>query len=195
MREAIDVAQKIGAKIVAGPIFGAVGKLEALSKAKKINWLRLSASGLRDAGKYASDLGVKLAVEPLNRYDTSFINTSAEALALIDEVNSDSVGLLLDTFHVNIEEEDFYNPFLIAGSKLFHIHSSESNRGIPGNGTVNWKQVSKALRKIKYNRLCIIESFVPNDPVFSSAMRTWRSQSQDQDHLAEKGLTYLKSVL
>ena len=144
--------------------------------------------------EHAAKVGVRLGVEVLNRYENNLINTAKQARRLIELVQSPFVGIHLDTFHMNIEEEDMAGAINLAGDKLFHLHGSDSHRGIPGEGHVPWGQVASALRKIRYNGYVVIESFDPEGRLAPLA-RLWRPLSDSQDTLARQGLAFLRENL
>ena len=132
-----------------------------------------------------------LAVEPLNRYETYFLNTAQDARKQVEEINHPNLNILLDTYHMNIEEENFYYSLKKAGKYLFHLHLCENNRGIPGAGHVNWKEVFKAVKEIGYERWGVIESFVPGaSEEISSRVRLWRKVAPSADVIARKGLEF-----
>src|SRR5579859_6581281 len=150
VRWCIDTAYEIGSPIVVGPMYGPVGKshpkTDAEAKAKR----ERSLDSLRELVPYADDGGVKLALEVLNRYETDVINTAKQGLEFITQVASPTLGLHLDTFHMHIEEKDSAAAIQLAGDRLFHLHVAENDRGVPGSGQVNWKDVFAALKAINY---------------------------------------------
>ena len=95
-----------------------------------------SAECLKDVAQYAKSLGVTIALEPVNRYETYLVNTCEHALKLIGMVGEDNMRIHLDTYHMNIEEKSFYEATKLAGDKLVHYHLCENDRGIPGTGLV-----------------------------------------------------------
>jgi len=109
-----------------------------------LEWL---VEAFQECCQAAAKDNVKLALEPINRYETSLINTVAEGLALIEKVDAENFGLLLDTFHMNIEEPDIYKSMQICGKRIFHFHVADSNRWYPGAGHLDFKRVSEKLCK------------------------------------------------
>ena len=110
------------------------------------------------------DPEVKLAFEPLNRYETKLVNTVAEALDLIEEVGVENLGILFDTFHANIEEPSFADSIRAAGEKLFHVHLADSNRWVPGEGHLPFGEVFRTLMEIGYYGGLILECFPKPSP-------------------------------
>ncbi len=190
----VDAASKLGSEVVAGPIYAAVGDLRFLTQKEKAGLISSAAEVLKPVVKKAGELGVKVALEPLNRYDVSLINTASEGLELVNKIGEENVGLLLDTFHMNIEERSLGWAIKSAGKRLYHLHASESNRGAPGSGTVNWMEVADAVKSIGYRGMCVVESFTPKDQGFAAAMRIWSPKSASQDQLAKEGLSFLKRL-
>ena len=111
------------------------------------------------AGPVLERYGVTLAIEPLNRFETYFLNTAADAAALCDQIGHPNVGILFDTFHANIEEKSIGQAYRTVGRHLKHVHTCENDRGTPGSGHVEWKEVFEALRDMRYDGWLTIESF------------------------------------
>jgi D-psicose/D-tagatose/L-ribulose 3-epimerase len=190
----IDVAQAIGAPLVAGPMYSAVGKTRLLSPGERAEQWNLGVETLKPVADYAGERGVRLAIEPLNRFETDFINTAEQGLDLVDRIGASNVGLLLDTFHMNIEEKNIPAAIRLAGSKVFHFHSCENDRGTPGKGHVEWKEVVEALRDINYQGPVVIEAFTTEIKEIAKAVCLWRPLAPDQDSLARDGLAFLKKA-
>ena len=182
----------IGAEVLAGVYYGQIGKL--VGRGPTEEELERSAAGLRQVARFAQNHGVKLALEPVSRYETYLINTVSQGLQMVERVGEPNVGLLLDTYHMNIEEKDFYHPIVVAGKRLFHCHACENDRGIPGTGLVHWDNVFQALRDISYEGVVSIESFGCSIPEVATATCIWRSLAPDGDTLASDGLAFLRSM-
>ena len=116
-------------------------------------------------------------------------------MELIEMIDQENVGVLLDTFHLNVEEKSLLDAITTAGEKLFHFHACENDRGTPGSGHIDWDIVAKALDQIDYKGWIGVESFTPFDKQFSFAMKVWRKLEPSQDEIASKGLYFLKSKL
>jgi sugar phosphate isomerase/epimerase len=128
-----------------------------------------------------------LGVEPLNRFETSVLNLTADAITVVDRVGHPSCGLLLDTFHMNIEEQSIGDALRSAGSRLKHLHACENDRGAPGSGHVPWTEVAQALRDIRYNDGVVIESFTSKVKSIARAAAIWRPLAATRNALAENG--------
>jgi D-psicose/D-tagatose/L-ribulose 3-epimerase len=138
---------------------------------------------------------VDLAIEPLNRFETDLVNTVEQGLDLCERVGLDNVGLLLDTFHMNIEEKSIPDAIRQAGSRIRHFHACENDRGAPGSGHVDWQPVLTAVRDSGYQGQVVIESFTPEIQEIARAVSTWRPVAASGDDLARDGLAFLKAQL
>ena len=185
----------LGSDLICGPLYTAVGSLKYLTEGERSATLERIAASFRGIADFAQDQGVKIALEALCRYDTHLINTAAQAKNLVQKIDRENVGILLDTFHLNIEEKSMPAAIELAGEDLFHFHACENDRGAPGSGHVDWDGVARSLSKINYKGWIAIESFTPFDRNFASAMRVWRKFEDNQDEIASKGLSFLKSKL
>jgi D-psicose/D-tagatose/L-ribulose 3-epimerase len=195
LRWCIDAAAELGSACVCGPMYSAVGK-EHLERAldRRDEWNR-SVSGIREMAEYAGSRGVRLALEPLNRFETDMINTVEQGLQFIQEVGRDNVGLHLDTFHMHLEEKSSPAAIRLAGKKIFHFHACENDRGVPGTGQVDWEGVTAALKDVGYDGPVVIESFTPQVKEIARAVCIWREIAPSQDAIAQQGLEFLKSQL
>ena len=194
LKACIDAARELGSPVVAGPMYSAVGKTRLLSSNERAKQWSLAVETLKPVADYAGQRGVRLAIEPLNRFETDFINTVEQGLDLVGRVSASNVGLLVDTFHMNIEEKDIPDAVRKAGSKIFHFHSCENDRGTPGTGHVEWKEVASALREINYQGPVVIEAFTTEITEIARAVSLWRPLAPSQDSLAQEGLNFLRKV-
>jgi D-psicose/D-tagatose/L-ribulose 3-epimerase len=195
IRHCIDAAKTLGATNVAGPIYSAVGRVWQQTADEREQDMGVLVKHLKDLSAYAGDQGVVLCIEPLNRFETSFINLSKQAVELVDRVDHPACKILLDTFHMNIEEKSLGAAIRVAGSRIAHFHSCENDRGAPGTGHVPWDEVKQALNDVKYDGPVVIESFTSQVKTIARAAAIWRSFEPSQDALAENGLKYLKELL
>jgi len=191
-KEAIQIANKLNSDVLAGPHYSAVGKLVGRPRTQK-EW-NLAVQFLKELAPHAQNCGVVLAIEPLNRFETYFINTATDAVKLAKDVDHPYVKVHLDTFHMNIEEKDFYTPLKEAGDLLCHVHANENDRGTPGSGHVDWKTVALALKDIGYKRWAVIESFVLGPKEIKTGAAIWRETASSRDELATEGLKFLKRL-
>lgn len=191
----VDIAQQLNSRVVAGPMYSAVGKTRVLSPSEKEQQWQWAIDSLRKAGDYAGERNVKLALEPLNRFETDFVNTVEQGLELVDRIGNSNVGLLLDTFHMNVEEKDSGEAIRRAGERIFHFHACENDRGTPGTGQVNWNAVKDALRDAGYEGPVVIEAFNPDIKEIARAVALWRPLAASPDSLASEGLRFLRELL
>lgn len=195
LKSMLDMMPTLGCGILIGPLYSVVGRAELVSKADyAIQWETV-AKHLKMLADYAEKLDVKMAIEPLNRYETDFINTCEQGLKMVNQVNSKALMLQLDTYHMNIEEKDPYQAILNAGSKLGHFHACGSDRGTPGGDQINWDKISSALHQVNYDGDVVIESFIPDIEMIAKAASIWRKFEPSQEDIATKGLKFLRSCL
>lgn len=178
-----------------GPVYSVVGKADAVESAQQKQEWALVVTNLKELAAYAEGRGRQICIEPLNRFETDFLNTCDRCLKLIRAIGSKAVKAHLDTFHMNIEEK-FQGPAIRnAGKLLGHFHACGSDRGTPGNDHIDWKSVATALKAIKYNGDVVIESFTTDVKVIARAAAIWRKMEPTRDEIAVKGLKFLKRTL
>jgi D-psicose/D-tagatose/L-ribulose 3-epimerase len=195
LRSCIDVAQQLGSPTVAGPFYSAVGRCWRATPTERERDVDEIARVLRSLGEYAADRGVTLGVETLNRFETSFLNTTAQALELIGRVDHPADGVALDLFHLGIEEKHVGNALRAAGRRLVHLQVAENDRGTPGTGSLPWADVADALHEIGYGGRVVIETFSDRVEAIARAAAIWRPLAPDSDSLAREGLAFLRSLL
>jgi D-psicose/D-tagatose/L-ribulose 3-epimerase len=194
VRHCIDAAQTLGAANVCGPLYSAVGRTWQATDDERARDVDLLVGQLGELAKYAGDRGVWLGVEPLNRFETSFINLASQAIEVVDRVDHPACGLLLDTFHMNIEERSIGDAIRAAGKRMRHLHTCENDRGAPGSGHVPWDEVAQACRDVGFNGPFVIESFTNKVKSIAKAAAIWRKFADSQDALAENGLRHLRAL-
>ena len=194
LKDLVDVAVELGTDMIVGPHYSVVG-LTGLKNSveRKEDWKKVVA-GLKDVGTYAGDKGINLALEPLNRFETDFLNICSDAVRLCEDVGLESVKIHLDTFHMNIEEKDSAAAIRLAGDRLYLLHASENDRGAPGTGQVSWDSIATAIKDIGFSRWVVLESFTPDVEIIARAASIWRQTEADGWALAEKGLDYVKGI-
>lgn len=189
--DCIDFTVQVGADVVAGPMYSAVGKARLLEPAKREQQRWWAVQNIRRAADHAARHGVRLAIEPLNRFETDLVNTTAQALALCDDIERENVGLSLDTFHMNIEEDSFSHAIIAAAPRLFSFQASENTRGTPGSGHVPWAEVFATLRKVRYDGPVIVEAFKADDAGLASTLSLWRPVTQSMDGLMRDAAAFI----
>jgi D-psicose/D-tagatose/L-ribulose 3-epimerase len=145
-----------------------------------------------DVADYAAQLGITIGIEPINRYESYVCTSADDVLGLLKRINKPNLGLHLDTFHMNIEESNFYDPVVAAGSSLRHVHMTESDRGMLGEGNVHWDDLFRALKAIDYNGNLVLENFTAAVPGMASAVSLWRPARYDTDELAKGSLEFMR---
>ena len=190
----LEIAHEMGSPVFGGPLYSAVGKTRLVSPAQKAQERQWCLDNLHQATKRAEELGVILALEPLNRFETDMINTVDQAIELVDEVNSDYLKILLDTFHSNIEEKNIPASIKRLGDRLVHIQANESDRGTPGTGHLDWQGIRSALDDIGYQGALVIETFGAPSKELARAASIWRPLANSADELAEEGFEFLKKT-
>ncbi|HXG49118.1 MAG TPA: sugar phosphate isomerase/epimerase, partial [Methylomirabilota bacterium] len=191
----IDQAQAMGCPRVIGPIYSVVGKADAVEPAQQKKEFALVVKNLKELAAHAAKRGVTLCIEPLNRFETDFLNTCEQGLKLIRAVGAPNVKLHLDTFHMNIEEKDPAAAIREAGPLLGHFHACGSGRGTPGHDHIDWKPIAQALKAIKYTGDVVIESFTTDVKVIARAAAIWRRIEPTRNEIAVDGIKFLRRVL
>jgi D-psicose/D-tagatose/L-ribulose 3-epimerase len=190
----IDQAAELGARNVIGPLYSVVGRAEAHDARTKAAHWKSVVRNLRVLADHAEARGVTLAIEPLNRFETDFLNTVDQGLALIRDIESPAAGLLLDTFHMNIEEKDQADAIRRAGRHIAHFHACGTDRGVPGDDHLDWPSITAALRAARYDGDVVIESFTPDVEVIARAAAIWRTIVPHKDDIPVRGLAHLRKV-
>jgi D-psicose/D-tagatose/L-ribulose 3-epimerase len=188
----MDFCQQWNTPFFAGPMYSAVGKARMLSPEKRQAEWNLAVTNLRIVCTMATERNLLIALEPLNRFESDLINTAADVLRLIDDINHPAAKVLLDGFHMNIEEPDIEAALKLVGDKLIHLQVAENYRGTPGTGQTNWAAYHRGLKAIGYNGTISIESFTPDNKELSEAVCIWHPLAESQDIFAAEGLQFLK---
>ena len=193
LQAGVRTTAEAGLDLFVGPFCSAVGYLPGRRRTSD-EWVRC-VDGLRELGEYADGFGVRVAVEPLNRFETFFLNTAADALSLCEAVGHPRIGILYDTFHGNIEEKNQAAAIRLLGAHIFHVHTCENDRGIPGSGPIDWAGVVGALRAIGYDKWLVIESFGPGIKEIAAATCIWRDLADTPDDIPVMGARNLRELL
>ena len=194
VRDSVDAAAAIGADRVVGPIYSAVGRTWRMDEAERAAAMDDLVDQLSDLAAYAGERDVSLCVEPLNRFETSVLNTAEQTIPVVDRVDHPACEILLDTFHMNVEEKSLPAAIRAAGDRLGHVHACGNDRGAPGNDHVDWRGVAAALDDVGYDDQAVIESFTPEVESIARAAAIWRPLEPSQDALAADGLAFLQDL-
>ncbi|MFE4634965.1 sugar phosphate isomerase/epimerase family protein [Streptomyces sp. NPDC056773] len=190
LRHCVDIAVAVGSPTISGPAYASVGRTWSLDAQERRSVLAELRENLEPVVAYAGERGVRVGVEPLNRYETSLINTVEQALdALPDEC-----GIALDTYHLNIEERNPAQAIRDAGSRIALIQVCGTDRGAPGADHFDWPAFAAAVEDAGYTGPWVIESFTPDNTTIATAASIWRPLAASQDELATSGLAFLRTL-
>lgn len=193
--ECVEFAAAVGAPVVSGPMYAAVGKTALLGPSERAEQRARATEGLRAVADVAASSGVSLAIEPLNRFETDLVNTVEQAIELCDLIGAPNVGITLDTFHMNIEETSLPRAIRAAGHRLLSFQASENDRGTPGSGHIDWGGVFDALDTVEYRGPVIVESFDYMSPEIAEAVSLWRPVATSMEDLARQGAVFVHQLL
>ena len=192
LKTCVDRAAELGARLVCGPMYAGLGVMTGGRRtADEWNW---ALEGLQAVAQHAQKCQVTVCLEPLNRFETYFLNTLEDAARLVHDIGAPNVKIHFDTFHANIEEKNPAEALRSVAKDLGHVHVSENDRGIPGTGHNDWQGVLKALKVIRYNGWMTIESFAQPEPELAAAAAIWRDIAPSGDELAQQGLRFIRRL-
>ncbi len=189
---ALEVAHALGSNTLSGVTYSTLGYRSG-SPPTQAEYDAL-ASALKPVARRAGELGMTLGLEPCNRYETHLLNTAAQARALIERIDEPALMIHLDTYHTNIEEKSFAAALADGAGRVGYVHLSESDRGVPGSGNVDWRGVLAALKRADYSGDLVLESFVNMPPQLATALSVWRPVARDANEVLAVGVPYLKSL-
>lgn len=190
LERVIGQVAQLGSPTLTGVLYGTLGEFVGRPPTDA-DYDLIAASLSRLARRAAAD-GISLGIEPVNRYETFLVNTAAQALDLLTRIDEPNVFVHLDTYHMNVEERGFRGPIEACGPALRYIHLSESDRGTPGLGNVDWEAVFAGLAAIGYQGDLVMESFVALNPAMTRATCMWRDVVEDPARLVADGLAFLR---
>lgn len=194
LKKKIDVSAELGVKLLAGPITQPLGHFTGEGPTE--DEFKRCVEFFQKAGEYAADTGITLVLEYLNRFEEYFINTAADTARLCAAINHPNVKMMVDSFHANIEEKNFYDPLITAKPYLVHIHISENDRGVPGSGNnIRWDDFFRGIRDVGYNGYLTIEAFGQFLPALAAAAKIWRPLFRDPDDVARDGIAFVRKML
>jgi D-psicose/D-tagatose/L-ribulose 3-epimerase len=193
LKDMLRMCNILGADVLCGPLCAPVGGLKGRGRTAD-EW-RWAVESMRQVGPYAEEMGVTAAVEYLNRFEMYFVNIAADLKRLVAEVDHPRIRMMFDTFHANIEEKDTYKACKGCGKFLAHVHISESDRGVPGTGQVDWSGAFKAVKELKYSGWLTIESFGQTVPEIAAAAAIWRPLFKSSEEVARKGIQFIRTML
>jgi D-psicose/D-tagatose/L-ribulose 3-epimerase len=189
----LDICVALDVNFFGGPMYSAVGKARMIpAEQRKAEW-DLAVKNLRKVCLMAEARALKIALEPLNRFESDLVNTAEDVLRMVNDIDHPAAQIMLDGFHMSIEEKDVEQAIITAGDKLIHLQVSENYRGTPGTGQTPWHSYRRGLEAIQYNGIVTIESFTPNNKELAGAVCFWHPMAESQDSFASEGLRFLKT--
>ncbi len=192
LKACVEATARMGATTFSGVVYSAIGRrITGFPEQRHWDW---AAAALKETARHARDLGVTVGIEPINRYESFLVNTCDQALRLRELIGEPNVAVHLDAYHMNIEEADFRGPTQKAAPYLCHFHLSESHRGAPGTGVVDWDGIFGALAEAGYAGVAGLESFCEVSPAMAAATCIWRRLASSSDDLLREGLAFLKRM-
>ena len=191
----IDQMVELDCPSLIGPVYSAVGRADAVPPAEYKQQWKTVVKHLKTLCRHAEKKGRQVCLEPLNRFETDFINTCDQGLKMLKDVASPALKLHLDTFHMNIEQKDQAAAIRKAGKLLGHFHACGSDRGTPGSDHIDWSGISRALKQVGYKQDVVIESFTTDVKVIARAAAIWRRIEPTRNEIAVKGIKFLRKTL
>jgi D-psicose/D-tagatose/L-ribulose 3-epimerase len=189
LKAAVEATREMGGHIFGGMMYGVPGRFSGKGPTEdEMAWI---VDGLSEVAVFAQSHGVTLAVEPVNRFESYLLNTAAQAQALVDRIGQPNVGLLLDTFHMNIEDRGIAVTIRRHAKSLRHLHLNESDRGMLGNANIDWPALFAALKEVGYRGAASLETFAAPNPNLAAITSVWRELFPSPDELAQEGLAFL----
>jgi D-psicose/D-tagatose/L-ribulose 3-epimerase len=191
----LDLAGELGATSVCGPFYAGTGRVWRMSADERAAAYSEWRENLAPVVDHAGERGVVVGIEPLNRYETSLVNTVDQALTALDGLLGPALGLALDTYHLGIEERSSADAVRHAGAHLAHVQVCGNDRGAPGGDQTDWRALVGALREVGYSGPLNIESFTGDNAAIATAASIWRPLAPTQDDLARDGLAFLRTLI
>jgi D-psicose/D-tagatose/L-ribulose 3-epimerase len=195
LRSCFDLCNVLDTSFVGGPMYSAVGKARMVPPEQRKREWELAVKNLRIVCDMAAERNLQIALEPLNRFESDLVNTASDVIRLVNDISHPAAKIMLDGFHMNIEEQDVEKAIISAGDKLIHFQVSENYRGTPGTGQTQWDAYKRGLEAINYSGVVSIESFTPENKELAGAVCFWHPMAENQDKFASEGLQFLKNLL
>jgi D-psicose/D-tagatose/L-ribulose 3-epimerase len=191
LKKIIDVCHAVGAEKLCGPFHSAIGQFSGTGPtADEWKW---GKETMRAVADHAQQANVTLVLEYLNRFECYFLNCASDTARFVKEINHPFVRMMYDTFHANIEEKNAMSAIKACASVMVHVHISENDRSTPGEGHVDWDTTFKALKDVAYEGWLVVEAFGLALPALAAATKIWRRMYPSEEHLATRGLQFMKS--
>ncbi|MFC4627621.1 sugar phosphate isomerase/epimerase family protein [Promicromonospora alba] len=195
LRSVVDAAHTVGARVIGGPAYASVGRTWRTTPQERADACAELVEHLAPVVEHAIAAGVVVGLEPLNRYETSLVNTVDQALEIVGALPAEGIGLMLDVYHMNIEERDLPAAVERAGARIAAVQVCGNDRGAPGGDGIDWPALLAALEQAGYAGPLVIESFTGENATIATAASIWRPLAASQDTLAIDGLAYLRGLM
>ena len=189
LAQAIRTTAGLGSRLLTGVLYAPWNV--RVQEQREQRWAHC-VEGLRQAARIAEGEGVTLGLEAINRFETDLVNTAQQATRLCEDVGAPAVGVLLDAFHMNMEEKSIGDAIRATGNRLVHFHCDENDRGVPGSGHIQWDEIFDALHAIRYDGWLTLEMFVAANLAVSGDLAIWRQIEPDPTRAAREGLAFLR---
>ena len=193
IKSALDKVAEMDGDFLGGVLHSAIGTFTGnpCTKDERI----IIQQVFTEVADYANKRNITIAPEPINRYESYVFTAADEVLNMIESIGKPNIGLHLDTFHMNIEELNFYDPIIRAGNRLKHIHITESDRGMTGEGNVHWDDFFKALAATNYQGPLVLENFSSEITALIGPTSLWRPSKYNSEDLAKGSLAFMKKMV
>jgi len=192
IKSAIDKVAEMDGDFLGGVLHSSIGTFTGQPCTKQERLIVQQV--FTELATYAQALNITIAPEPINRYESYVFTAAEEVLDMIDAIGADNIGLHLDTFHMNIEEPNFYEPVIRAGSRLKHFHITESDRGMTGEGNVHWDDLFRGLAEINYQGPLVLENFSSQIKELVGPTSLWRPSKYNSEDLAKGSLAFMRMM-
>ncbi len=192
LHRALEVAHAMGCGILCGVTYSTLGWRSGEPPTEREH--ENIAAALRPIARKARGYGMRLGIEACNRYETHLLNTAAQSLAMLERIGEPNVTVHLDTYHMNIEEAGIGNGIREAGRACSYIHLSESHRGVPGTGTIDWEDAFAGLAAAGFDGDLVGESFITLPPEIARALSVWRPVAPSRQEVLERGVPFLREL-
>ncbi|MDQ8188913.1 sugar phosphate isomerase/epimerase family protein [Roseibacillus persicicus] len=190
----LDLCNEVGAEFFAGPMYAEVGKARQLPPEERLAEWNRSVENLRKVSIEAEARNLQIAIEAINRFESDMVNLTEDSLRMMRAVDHQATKVMIDTFHMTIEEASMGDAIRAAGDDLIHVQVSENHRGVTGTGLTPWGDFRDALADINYDGKVVIESFTPENRDLAGAVCIWKKFTETQDEFAAQGLQFLHSL-
>lgn len=193
IKQAIDKTNQLESDYLGGVLHSAIGVFSGKQRTKEEEGILFDV--WNEVGEYAFQKNVTIGIEPINRYESYMCTGAEETLDLINRSGAKNLALHLDTFHMSIEESNFYDPVKIAKNQLVHVHMTDSDRGMLGEGNVDWDKLFIALNEINFDGHLVLENFSNSIPYMAETVSLWRQSKYDADVLASGSLEFIRQKI